>query len=305
MKRKLIKQANQAYTVTLPINWIRNHGLESGMEINVEEVEDKILISTDAKIEKKKIELKLTTDLPQFTFQSLNVLYGVGYDHIKVLLSNKKQKQCVINAVETRLLGFEVTEDKDDYLLVENLTEPSAEKQEILLRKMFYIINETINITKSDLEQAKFNNLQDIVLLTAKLTKYKNFCCRNVSKKRFSEERVTYHWQLYLQLGFLQHAVWHFYESLDKHKLKKSFKSLKEIAKTLQEQYRRLHYGFYANDIEEIRAVSEFLHKYLYEHIDKKIMSAKGTETLFLHYLADICRQISLLTIPVSSLLLY
>ena len=34
-ERKVIKQGNQAYTITLPIKWIRNNHIEAGDEINL------------------------------------------------------------------------------------------------------------------------------------------------------------------------------------------------------------------------------------------------------------------------------
>ena len=37
MKRKIIKQAGQAYTVTLPINWVRSFALDTKTEIDIEQ----------------------------------------------------------------------------------------------------------------------------------------------------------------------------------------------------------------------------------------------------------------------------
>ena len=43
MKRRIIRQANQAYTITLPIEWIRKNNLDKASEVNLEIKEKSLL----------------------------------------------------------------------------------------------------------------------------------------------------------------------------------------------------------------------------------------------------------------------
>ena len=66
MKRKLIKQASQAVTVTLPIGWIRDNNLKSGEEVDFEVRENDLIISSGKKTVGNSIKLDIS-EMPKNT----------------------------------------------------------------------------------------------------------------------------------------------------------------------------------------------------------------------------------------------
>ena len=54
MRRKIIKQGNNSYTLTLPIKWIRQLNLDKESELEIEESQHKLTLTPSGK--QKRIE---------------------------------------------------------------------------------------------------------------------------------------------------------------------------------------------------------------------------------------------------------
>jgi len=94
MKRKLIKQG-EAYTLTLPIKWIRSLNLSPSEEVDISEIEGNLLISTKPHQIKKEISVDLTSDQEFYVRPFLNALYWSGYDKLKIKYKTIKQKKVI------------------------------------------------------------------------------------------------------------------------------------------------------------------------------------------------------------------
>jgi len=302
MKRKLIRQGDNALTVTLPAKWTQAHGLRAGDEVEVEEALNKVLIQSQSNSEKKSGELRINTDSEQIIRSNLNVLYRVGFDRIKVYFENQKQEKIIRNVVESRLLGFEIIEHHPKYLLLENVTEPSEEKQETLLRRIFFIIKDTFTIIEQDLKNKDFSHLSIIQQNTNNIDRYSNFCNRNISKKRLVEERVSSYWELHSRLLLIEHDLLHLYEQVEgKKKVKISPKTLK-ILQELKNNFELMFEGFSKKDIGMFRTVNENTKDLLEKEIFSLIKNTKGEENLVLYYCGSLSRMIYLCTVPLFAI---
>ena len=194
MKRKLIKQGNNSYTLTLPIKWIRDKGLDENSEIELEEKEGELIINTNInKKQIKKLELKITNYNERTIKNLLNQGYRQGYDLIKIQYKNKSQLDIIKSITRETLLGFELTEENLDSCIIENITEPSEEKFDIILRKVFLIIKnegeEILNDILKKLDNRKKREHTKIII-----DDYTNFCRRAIIKNNDN---------LYLQIPYL------------------------------------------------------------------------------------------------------
>lgn len=93
MQRKLVKQGRNALTVTLPAKWLKEKGLKSGDYVDIEEQENALTISADAKNLGEEIELDLRDKEPGFFYHQLIAKYLEGYDKIRVLHNNSELMQ--------------------------------------------------------------------------------------------------------------------------------------------------------------------------------------------------------------------
>ena len=304
MRRKLIKQGGGGgLTLYLPRKWLDARGLKPGQEVELTEVDNSLLVSTEARLKKKEIELKLTTEGRTFIIINLNNIYRLGYDRIKAYFKTNKQADFVKEAVENNLLGFEITESGKDYLVLESVTEPSEEKQEVLLRRMFLLIKESLDLLNKDFQAGKFQNLSAIQHLTQKVVQYNNFCKRNISKKKFTEERITFYWTVYTDLLLIQRSLLHLYEQLSQKQFRIS-KNAMSIFNSVSSSLNALYESFYKKDVELLRQANEGSQSVLNKQILPALQKSSGLESVVLYYLGEFARLTYVATSPALSILL-
>ncbi len=301
MKRKVIRQRD-SYTVTLPIKWVKEHGVDEGLEVDVHEEKEGIIIQTEGIARKKETELKITPSNEPFIRHNLNNLYRLGYDKIRIFYETKKQLGIVEKSTNMFLLGFEVTEIGDGYAIIENVAEPSGAKQEVLLRRMFLLVKQSMEKLSNDFTSKKIKGLQEIMQITEKVGQYDNFCRRNVTKRKFSEEKTNFYWGLYTYLRLIQQSMVHLYEALE-NKAVASGPSRMKFIKALQGGFDSIYNAFYKKDLETINRSKKEMANALKE-IQKEIMKSKGIENIALYYLAEMTRLAYLATSPMIGILL-
>ena len=202
------------------------------------------------------------------------------------------------------MLGFEITEEGADYVIIENVTEPSEEKQEVLVRRMFLIIKDSFDLLNNDLQNQSFNNLASMVGKTKRLNKYNSFCRRNITKRKFNETKETYSWELYQKLLLIQHSLWHFYEVLNKEQPKKVSENILQLSKTAQNYYVQIYEAFFKKDIDLLLSILEKSKNSLYGAVHKEMKKSTGKESLILYYLGELYRLVYILVMPMTALLL-
>jgi len=303
MKRKLIKQGGGGLTFYVPKKWASKRGLKGGDEIDITEVENKLLISSEMHPEKRETELEITSENEHFIRLTLNALYRLGYDRIKVFIKDKSQASHIKKTSEN-FFGFDVTEEKENFIVIENIGEPSDEKKETIFRRMFLLIAECIELISNDLKKGKYGNLASIKELNHKMNVYNNFCRRIISKNMFMEESIYFHWNLYARLLVIQHSTYHFYKLLTQNQSSKASKHCLKIIETIKKDYNNIYSGFFKKDLGMIRKSNESLRKLLFNSVLDKIKKSKGMESATLYYLGELSRTIYLLTTPMLAILL-
>ena len=305
MKRKLIKQGGGGGgTIYLPKKWIDEKNLLPGDEINILEMEEGLLLSAETKTKKKETTLRIKSSGETFIRTNLSDLYRLGYDKVKVIYENQNQADYIENSVENFLLGVEVTEKGKDFLILENVAEPSGEKQETLVRRMFLLIKESFELVKEDFLAGKFNRLQELKQLTFKVGQYNNFCRRNISKKKFTEEKIPFHWNMYVYLLLIQGNLLHMYKFLAKHKKLKISKNGLSIFNNLKNEFDNLYQGFFKKDLDVLEKVNEKARSFLYKDVYKQLEKVNGKESITIYYFGEMARFIYLITSPMLGILL-
>lgn len=302
MRRKLIRQGDNALTVTLPAKWIQSHGLKAGEEVEIEESSNQVIIQADSKTEKKSAELKLTTKSEQIIRSNLNVLYRVGFDRIKVYFNTPEQQKIVKGVADSRMLGFEVIEENKNLMILENVTEPSEEKQEVLLRRIFLIIKDSFAVMTEDFNRNDFPHSSNLIQNSKNVDRYSNFCNRNISKKRFTEERIHSYWDLYSRLLLIQHSLLHLYEIIDKNRKIKLSSHTEKVFHQVRSNFEQLYEGFSKRDLKILEKVNDFAKQTLNQEILLQLKKNKGEDNLVLYYCGEISRLIYLCTVPLFAI---
>jgi hypothetical protein len=302
MKRKLIKQG-EAYTLTLPINWIRSLNLKPSEEIDISEVEGNLLVSAKPNEAKKEISTTLTSDKESHLRPFLNALYWSGYDKIIITFNSIKQRKVINSIIDNYFWGFEVIEEKDNQIITESVSEPIEEKADIILKRIFFIINENFNIINKDFRTNKFDNILQIVNNTRKINRYNNFCRRTYVKQRIHDDKLIYRWEFLVKILYIQYSVLHLYEILDKDKPKSVTRTTKELTKSVQELFKRLQTAFFKKEVKIIQEINIHAIDLLYNDIHQNMRKTQKTETLILYYLGELTRLINLINTPLINLI--
>ncbi|MEK6922122.1 MAG: hypothetical protein AABX82_09590, partial [Nanoarchaeota archaeon] len=227
MKRKLIKQGAGGFTVTLPINWIREHNLKQSDEVESEETEEGILISSGIKKKEKSIELDITKYDKRMLLNLLNQSYRLGYDTIRVQYNTQEQATWIEEMTAT-LLGFEVVEKKKNLCILQNIAEPDEEKFEIILRKIFLQILELSEKVKESMEKKVYHE-NEIIGVKEQIDKLTNYCRRAIIRKR-RDAKTALVYGIITQLSLISHS----YIYLSLYAAKKKYKISKKTAEHLE-----------------------------------------------------------------------
>ena len=119
MKRKIIKQANQAYTITLPIEWIRSNNLSEKTEVDLEIKEKTITITTNSKSKEEKISLEVENFEIKEIAAIINALYAKGIDEITFKTSKEISSELI--KILNPNIGYALTEHKKDTYTIKDI----------------------------------------------------------------------------------------------------------------------------------------------------------------------------------------
>jgi antitoxin component of MazEF toxin-antitoxin module len=307
MRRKLVKQGQNALTVTIPAIWTKSNHLKAGDEIEIEQIESDLLITTEYKHKKEETKLKLETNDFYFIKGSIKTLYRLGYDLIEINFKTKIQEKHIKETVDT-LLGFEIVDEKKDQIVIENITEPMEEKQEVLLRRIFLITKETFEIIINDIKlnankKNRFNNLNLVKELTLRADKYDGFCRRSISKRRFEEKKIVFYWEMYQRLLLIQYSLNNIYQTLETEKPNKISIKLIETIEFIKQQYLVLYKIYFQNEPNLIQTVNLEIIKERHHKIHPLIMKSTGFENVIFTYCSELCRSINLLSLPLIAIM--
>lgn len=134
MRRKLIKQAGQALTITLPIGWIRQNNLKQGDEIDIESIEKNLVLKSDKKIVSGTIRLD-TTGLPKrIKYTYTNAAYARGIDEIKMETDKGFYPDLNQN------LGFAVISQKENKFTIKDISGMPQENLDEIFKRIFQML---------------------------------------------------------------------------------------------------------------------------------------------------------------------
>jgi len=116
-RRKIIKQANQAYTLTLPINWVRDNNLDkkdSEVEVNIQDKSLSVTNTGGVSIKKAKIEINKCAECPLWS--RFNALYARGVDEIEVQ-SSEDISSLILECISQDIGYALVSQNKGTYIV--------------------------------------------------------------------------------------------------------------------------------------------------------------------------------------------
>lgn len=269
MKRKVIKQGHNTLTITLPCKWAKEQGITAGQEINFEERDQELLLSTEKKKPLMKTTLDVTDVCIPVLWRQLISAYRAGYDEITINFSSSNGKEVytgfgyqtlqwlfpqgmlqlspieAIQALVNRLVGVEIIDQKENYCVVKEMGETMFKEFDNSLRRIFLLLLSMSEDILSCYRTNKKEMLKAIHIVDTNLDRFHDFCLRVLNKKGYSEYRKTT--PMY-NLIFLLEMLGDEYKKIAIHLLSMKGKPNNQLLKQLdviRDQFRSFYSLFY------------------------------------------------------------
>lgn len=231
MEKKLTAQGpkgRKSYTVTLPLDWIKQQGLDKTKTIDLEIVSNKVIINADKEeqeprlVDADKAENALT--------KILQSAYRLGIDELKIKYSKPELRKHISQVIDTKLIGYEIIEQTKNMLRIKDITKEVKEEFKTVLRRIFLLL---VELTKSpeEVEESDKN-----------LKKLTNYCQRLLIKRGHIEyKKIPFYYMLLDQIEKLS----------DEYKWLYQTKNMdKKILNQLNSYLEKIYHLYYKFDLE-------------------------------------------------------
>jgi phosphate uptake regulator len=295
MRRKIIKQGNNSFTLTLPIDWIRDSNLDGGSDIEINQEDNNLLISLPK--DTRKFDSTITLDIKDYTERTirnvLNQTYRKGYDKITLQIKNKEQQAYIRDITETTLLGFEVVEETPNKSVIQNIAEPSSEKFNVIFRKIFFSIQREAKEILEDFKQQKTKNTSQRKQTKDNVDKYTNLCRRLIIKDKIGGTKNSYLLlHIASRLSLIDHGYYYMYQFASEQKQLKISKEVIEVLERVNKLFELFSEAFYTKNIEKTHKIGVEKINLLDKTIKTLLQETKGTDNVLLYHLGEITRLI-------------
>lgn len=280
MKRKIIKQGNNAYTITLPTKWVKQLNLNPKDELDLIEEGNQLIINAKKNSLKNSISFNIS-DMPiPLIWKYISTVYREGYDEIIIKFSNpykkyenvygfstsyskdlnlpKYQKTVLptIQDIVNRFIGIEIIDFKEDCCIIRQMEEPSDKQFENSKRRIFMILNQLFEDLIKAVEESNFKFLDETHLNDTNLDRFYDFCCRVLNKtgsQSQNKSQLTFATLYLLELlGDEFKAISNILINLEKIERKKDLTKFLEIIYAQFKKYGNLYYTFNHDEIKNI-----------------------------------------------------
>ncbi|MFA5797714.1 MAG: AbrB/MazE/SpoVT family DNA-binding domain-containing protein [Candidatus Woesearchaeota archaeon] len=174
MEKKLTTQGpknRKSYTVTLPIEWIKNQKLDKNKQVELTIVSDRIIISSQKHESQRAIIDE--KDYPDVLIKVLQIYYRKGFDELKIFIHSPQSIAKIAQIMEKHMIGFEIIEQKKEYIIIKDITKDSSDEFNIVLRRVFLLLLEFFEASES----------AEIDSLDRNISRLVNYCQRIIIKR--------------------------------------------------------------------------------------------------------------------------
>lgn len=213
MRRKIIEQKS-AYTITLPIKWVREHNLDKTKEVDVTEENTGLLISSEKQASLRKVDLNLKKGTEHYYRIMIENEYLRGNTEILINFPDQNAFQAIQNTV-SNLIGFEILDQNKNNCRIAQTAMPTSKEFKAILNRLFNIIRYSLEIISNDIKANSFHNMAEIKKIEDDTRRYSLFCRRMIHTQGIISRIDEFLWDLMLErLVITAYEQYFMYEKL-------------------------------------------------------------------------------------------
>ena len=181
MKRKLVRQASQAVTITLPIEWVRTNNLKPGDEIDVQQHEKDLILASGKKTVGGSIKVKTTASPRKMRFIYINAAYAKGIDEIELELNKEAYPEL------DQEIGYAVVSQKDKKYTIRDVSGVSSEDLDEIFKRVFQMIIKFYDSAIEDIFGESKETYDTVSKMDHEINKFSLFLQRSIMKQSYPD----------------------------------------------------------------------------------------------------------------------
>ncbi len=227
MQRKLVKQGDNALTVTLPAAWTKANKLTAGDEVEIENDNNQLVINSKTEKKVKSITFTIHSNDDSRLYRSLlGAYYRAGFDEIKIQYDSPKVIPELQKAVDF-LYGFEIFEQKENICIIKKMYESESTELQLIVTKMIQTIKTMQNIISHDIAEdikeekhveKKYASQEELLQFRNNALKYRDIIIRTIVYHKLLDEKNFPYNHIAYSLWQITRAYYNLYSSLLKQK---------------------------------------------------------------------------------------
>jgi len=258
MKRKVIKQANQAFTITLPINWVRKNSINKNSEVDVTIVEKSLIINSDNPISGGSIKVNFTNLHQRNIYRHIVALYAKGIDEIEI--TSDKDISSLIMKTLNSLIGYALIAHKKDIYTIKEFGSGTYQNLDEIFKRVFQMILLFYDAAIKDIFGEEKETIDNLLARDLEVNKFCFYLQRAINKMSYQDPingRILFTYSYVLEK--ISDEIERLWRLNIQHKPKKS-KEIKELIELSKEGLSKaftIYYQFNSSKIDDIYTIRE------------------------------------------------
>lgn len=182
MKRRIIRQGKDSFTLTLPKGWVRSLGLKGGDEVNL--LEEKGFLVIGAKKEMPNSAAKVDADrFGSALLHYLCALYRGGVDEIEISFSEPGATETIQKILSDYLIGFEIISQGKDFCIIKSISMPLEQEFDTILSRFFLQVTAMAKSIAEAVKSKDKGQLKEIKKYEIPINRFSIYCRRILNKR--------------------------------------------------------------------------------------------------------------------------
>ncbi|MBI2124573.1 phosphate uptake regulator PhoU [Candidatus Pacearchaeota archaeon] len=257
MKRKIIKQAGRAFTITLPVEWIRQNDLSEKSEVDLEIKDKSLVVTSGRRAAGEKVKIDVNESGRRNISRIINALYARGVDEIELL--SAKDISSVLSQLLNQNLGYALVKQSGNSFIIRDIGGGSYQGLDEIFKRVFQMIILFYESAINDIFGKEKETIESLRAREVEVNKFCLFLQRAISKLSYPDTtkgRALFTYSFALEkISDEIHRLWRT-NIENKNKVKKS-KSLKELAMLSSEALGKSFDFYYQFNPERVKEVYE------------------------------------------------
>ncbi len=210
MIRKVIKQANQAYTITLPIEWVRKNSIDKNPEIKLEIQDKSLLVSNMHEVALRKEVVHFDTDNLFAIGRRIHSLYAKGIDEITIHSKEEISSKLIETAAE--LIGYALVSQNKNVYTIKDIGGGNYSDLDEIFKRVFQMVLMFYEAAINDICGKQSETLVGLDKRDEEINKFCLFLQRAINKMSYADPikgRVLFTYSFSLEkIGDEIHRLW-------------------------------------------------------------------------------------------------